>query len=52
MGTRQELEALANYCADRGVRPTLAEAMPLADARRGFERMVAGELVGKIVFTT
>jgi NADPH:quinone reductase-like Zn-dependent oxidoreductase len=52
MGTRQELEALANYCADREVRPKISDVMPLADARRGFEQMLAGELVGKVVFTT
>jgi D-arabinose 1-dehydrogenase-like Zn-dependent alcohol dehydrogenase len=48
MGTRQELEALVNYCADRGVRPKIAEVMPLTDACKGFELM----LVGKVVFTT
>jgi NADPH:quinone reductase-like Zn-dependent oxidoreductase len=52
MGTRQELEALANYCADREVRPRISEVIPLADARKGFELMLAGELIGKVVFTT
>jgi NADPH:quinone reductase-like Zn-dependent oxidoreductase len=51
MGTRDELERLIRFCEVTGVRPLVDEAMPLAEARRGFERMAAGELFGKIVFT-
>jgi NADPH:quinone reductase-like Zn-dependent oxidoreductase len=43
MGTREELE--------RDVRPVIHSTLPLADARQGFAAMLAGEVVGKIVFT-
>ncbi len=52
MGTRDELERLIAFCTTTGVRPVIDATMPLADARAGFEAMAAGELVGKIVFTT
>ncbi|HUO70504.1 MAG TPA: zinc-binding dehydrogenase [Solirubrobacteraceae bacterium] len=51
MGTRDELERLARFCAERGVRPQIDQTLPLADARQGFEAMLAGDIVGKIVFT-
>ena len=51
MGTRDELERLVALMLGRGVRPTIQDAIPLADARRGFEAMASGELFGKIVFT-
>lgn len=51
MGTRSELQNLVDLCLTTGVRPVIAEQMPMADARRGFERMINGETAGKIVFT-
>ncbi len=51
MGTREELERLVRFCVDRDVRPLVDTTLPLADARAGFERMLSGELQGKIVFT-
>jgi NADPH:quinone reductase-like Zn-dependent oxidoreductase len=48
MGTRDELERLVRS----GVRPVVHEAMPLDEAPRGFEALLEGEPVGKIVFTT
>ena len=36
---------------DRGVRPQIDGTLPLADARAGFARMLAGDLQGKIVFS-
>jgi NADPH:quinone reductase-like Zn-dependent oxidoreductase len=51
MGSRDELERLARFCADRGVAPIIADTIPLAEARRGFEAMAAGEIFGKIVFS-
>jgi D-arabinose 1-dehydrogenase-like Zn-dependent alcohol dehydrogenase len=51
MGTRDELERLIRFCVDRGVRPQIDRTLPLSDARAGFERMLAGDLQGKIVFT-
>ena len=51
MGTRDELERLARFCVEKGVRPQIDQTLPLADARQGFEAMLAGDIVGKIVFT-
>ena len=52
MGTRGELDRLVRFCAAAGIHPLVDSTIPLADARVGFERMAAGELFGKIVFTT
>ena len=52
MGTRDELEALLRLLAVSGVRPQVDEVVPLAEAHRGFERLVAGDVVGKVVLTT
>jgi NADPH:quinone reductase-like Zn-dependent oxidoreductase len=51
MGTRDELERLVRFCVEQDVRPQIDTTLPLADARKGFEAMLAGEIVGKIVFT-
>jgi len=49
MGTREELAALVRMLLATGVRPVVDSVLPLVDARRGFERMAAGDLFGKIV---
>jgi NADPH:quinone reductase-like Zn-dependent oxidoreductase len=51
MGTREELERLMRLCVDRDVRPVIDTTIPLRDARKGFEAMLRGETLGKIVFT-
>jgi NADPH:quinone reductase-like Zn-dependent oxidoreductase len=51
MGTRDELERLIRFCVDRDVRPTIHATHSLADARDGFEALLAGEVVGKVVLT-
>jgi NADPH:quinone reductase-like Zn-dependent oxidoreductase len=51
MGTRDELAALARFCADKGIHPPIHASMPLADAREGFAAMENGTLFGKVVFT-
>jgi NADPH:quinone reductase-like Zn-dependent oxidoreductase len=51
MGTRDELERLGRFLVSTGVRPVIDAVMPLEEARDGFERMVSGELFGKVVFT-
>ena len=51
MGTRDELAALLSFCAAAGIRPLIDEVLPLNDARRGFERLAAGDVFGKIVLT-
>jgi NADPH:quinone reductase-like Zn-dependent oxidoreductase len=52
MGTRDELERLIRFCLQKGIRPAIHAALPLADARDGFQAMLEGDIVGKIVFTT
>ena len=50
MGTLEELKQLLRFCVGAGVRPSIHEALPLRDARRGFEALAAGEVFGKLVF--
>jgi NADPH:quinone reductase-like Zn-dependent oxidoreductase len=49
MGTRSELEALLRLLVSTGVRPTIAEVVPLSGVRQGFERLSTGQVFGKIV---
>ena len=51
MGTRDELERLSRFVVDAGIEPLVDSVLPLADAREGFEAMVAGRVSGKVVFT-
>jgi len=51
MGTRDELVQLIRFCQLTGVRPVIDTVLPLEDARDGFARLVAGDVMGKIVFT-
>ena len=51
MGTRDELERLIRLCVEKGVRPAIDRALPLPEARQGFQAMLDGEIVGKVVFT-
>jgi NADPH:quinone reductase-like Zn-dependent oxidoreductase len=51
MGTRDELERLAVFLEQTGVRPKIDRIMPLQQAKDGFAAMIAGDLFGKVVFT-
>jgi NADPH:quinone reductase-like Zn-dependent oxidoreductase len=51
MGTRDELERLLRFCVDKGVRPVIHDSVELREARRGFEALLEGDVVGKIVLT-
>jgi NADPH:quinone reductase-like Zn-dependent oxidoreductase len=51
MGTVGELRRLLSLLDATGVRPTIDVTLPLAEAKAGFERMLADEQFGKIVFT-
>ena len=51
MGTRDELERLAVFLEQTGVRPKIDRIMPLDQAKDGFAAMIAGDLFGKVVFT-
>jgi NADPH:quinone reductase-like Zn-dependent oxidoreductase len=49
MGTADELAALARMCVTTGVRPVIDRQLPLAQARKGFAALLAGEVFGKVV---
>lgn len=51
MGTRAELERLVSLLDVTGTRPVIDSVLPLSEARSGFESMLSGEQVGKIVLT-
>lgn len=51
MGTLDELGRLVRFLEVTGVRPVIDSTTPLREARDGFARMAAGDLLGKIVFT-
>ena len=51
MGTRDELDRLARFCAEKGIRPVIEATMPLRDARAAFEALHAGDVFGKLVLT-
>ena len=51
MGTRPELERLANFVVNQGISPMVDSTFALADARDGFAKMAAGDVFGKVVFT-
>lgn len=51
MGTRDELLRLVGLLDATGMRPLIDDVMPLTDARTGLQRMVDGEVFGKLVMT-
>jgi D-arabinose 1-dehydrogenase-like Zn-dependent alcohol dehydrogenase len=51
MGNRAELGRLASFVVSKGIVPVIDSTFALADARAGFEKMVAGDVFGKVVFT-
>jgi len=51
MGTGEELRRLIALLGATGVRPLIDTELPLARARDGFAKMLAGDTAGKIVFT-
>ncbi|MEV4391730.1 zinc-binding dehydrogenase [Nonomuraea sp. NPDC049607] len=51
MGTRDQLQRLAVFLEQTGVRPVIDRTLPMAEARDGFAAMAGGEIFGKIVFT-
>lgn len=49
MGSRFEFERLLRFLADMEIAPRIDAEFALSDARRGFEHLLAGDHVGKIV---
>ena len=51
MGTRDELAALVDLCANSDLRPLIDSEFALRDAMGAFERLQSGDAFGKIVLT-
>lgn len=51
MGTKEELSALLDFCAAKGVRPVIDSTLPLDQARTGLAKVASGEVFGKVVLT-
>lgn len=51
MGSRAELERLLGLCVAKDLRPRIDRTLPLDQAQAGFQAMLDGSFVGKIVFT-
>jgi NADPH:quinone reductase-like Zn-dependent oxidoreductase len=49
MGTLDEFQRLIRFVVQKGVRPAIDSAIPLADARDGFAKMIDGSVAGKVV---
>ena len=50
MGTREELVRLSQFLANTGVRPEIDSVYPLEKARDGFQKMLEGDVFGKVIF--
>ena len=51
MGSKADLEALIDLLVRTGVRPTIDAVYDLHDARAAFDKLAAGDIMGKIVLT-
>lgn len=51
MGTREELRALADFMHNAGVTPLVDAEIPMADAASGLQRIIDGDVFGKIILT-
>ncbi|MET1134151.1 MAG: zinc-binding dehydrogenase [Aeromicrobium sp.] len=51
MGTREELRRLAEFMAVTGTKPLIDAEMPMQDAADGLQRVIDGDVFGKIVLT-
>ncbi|WP_300160442.1 zinc-binding dehydrogenase [Solidesulfovibrio sp.] len=49
MGTLEEMRRLMDFVVGHGIRPEIDAVVPLDQARGAFERMVRGEVAGKLV---
>lgn len=51
MGTREELRRLITLCEATGLRPVIADELPMSQAREALARVAGGDVFGKIVLT-
>ena len=52
MGSRDQFRRLMAFCEQTGVRPKIDRVLPLSQAADGFAAMIAGDVFGKVVFTS
>ena len=52
MGSRDQLGRLMAFCQQTGVRPKIDRVLPLREAADGFAALIAGDVFGKVVFTS
>lgn len=50
MGSKDELLRLSQFLANTGLRPEIDSIYPLEKARDGFQKMLDGQVFGKVVF--
>jgi NADPH:quinone reductase-like Zn-dependent oxidoreductase len=51
MGSKVELESLMQFMVNNNLEPVLDQILPMSEARAGFEKMIAGKVFGKVIFT-
>ena len=51
MGSRDQLGRLLRFCEQTGARPRIDRTLPLTQAADGGAAMIAGDLLGQVVFT-
>jgi NADPH:quinone reductase-like Zn-dependent oxidoreductase len=51
MGSKVELESLLQFMVNNNLEPVLDQILPMSEARAGFEKMIAGNVFGKVIFT-
>ena len=49
MGNAEEYRAIVRLLGQGELRPLVDSVVPLADARQAFERLAAGDRLGKVV---
>jgi NADPH:quinone reductase-like Zn-dependent oxidoreductase len=51
MGSKVELESLMQFMVNNNLEPVLDQILPMSEARAGLEKMIAGKVFGKVIFT-
>jgi D-arabinose 1-dehydrogenase-like Zn-dependent alcohol dehydrogenase len=49
MGNRDELQRLAKFCVTADLHPVIDSELPMKDAKAGFQRLIDGDVFGKVV---
>ena len=51
MGSKVELESLLQFMVKNNLEPVIDQILPMDKALAGFEKMIAGNVFGKVIFT-